>query len=250
MFDLKQIKATKDTTLPPRTVVHGQAKLGKSTFASKAPSPIFIDTEDGLRAIDTKSFPLCTTWDDVLSSVSTLYQEDHQFKTVVLDSADWAQGLAYARVCSDNNVKNIEACGYGKGYTYAADLFRELLDGLTALRNHKGMGVVILAHSEIRRYDDPTTDAYDQIQIALSKQIGKMVCEWADVIGLAQIDTIAKIEKKKGFTEERTRAITTGSRVLRLVGAPSYLAGNRYGLPDTIPLDWNNYQLVLDEARK
>ena len=249
-FDLKSIKATKNIKQPPRTLVYGPHKIGKSTFASCAPAPIFIQTEDGLDAIEASAFPLCHSWTDVLAALTSLYQEDHQFKTVVLDSADWAEKLAQAQTCKDNEVESLEKIGYGKGYAFAADLFKELLDGLSALRTHKNMGVVILAHAEIRRFDDPTADAYDRYQVKLHKLIGKTIQEWCDVIGFACLDTITKVEKKKGFTDERTRAITTGARVLRLVGAPSFDAGNRYNLPASIPLVWSDYQTALDAARK
>jgi hypothetical protein len=250
MFDLKQIKKTKNPEQPPRTLVYGPHKIGKSSFASQSETPIFIQTEDGLDAIDTNAFPLCKKWSDVLECVSSLYQGDSGYKTVVLDSADWAEKLAQEQVCSEKDVKGIEDIGYGKGYAFSSDLFRELLDGLNALRTDKGMAVVVLAHAEIRRFDDPQTDAYDRYQIKLSKLIGKMVQEWSDVIGFAQLETITKIEKKKGFKNERTRAISSGDRVLRLTGSPSFDAGNRYGLPDSIPLVWSEYKAALDAARK
>lgn len=250
MFDLKQIKGTSNPDQPARTLIYGSQKIGKSTFASCAPCPIFIQTEDGLNAINAQAFPLCKTWQEVMEAIGSLYSEDHKYQTVVLDSADWAERLAHEQVCINTNVKNIEAIGYGKGYSYAADLFKELLDGLNALRVNKNMGVIIIAHSEIKRFDDPQNDAYDRHQIKLSKLVGKMLQEWSDVIGFAQLDTITKVEPKKGFKDERTRAITVGGRVLRLVGSPSFDAGNRFNLPETIPLVWADYQAALIAARK
>ena len=94
-FDLSSIKKTR-SDLPPRTLIYGEHKLGKSTFASQAPAPIFIQTEDGLDAIDAKAFPLCKKWGDILEAVATLYQEQHEFKTLVIDSMDWAEKLAHA----------------------------------------------------------------------------------------------------------------------------------------------------------
>ena len=249
-FSLQQIKATQNNDHPPRTLVYGPHKVGKSTFAAGAPSPIFIQTEDGLNAVKASAFPLCVKWQDVLDCITSLYTEKHDYKTVVLDTADWAEKLAHEKVCADNDVAGIEKIGYGKGYSFAADLFREVLDGLNALRLERGMGVVVLSHAEIKRFDDPMSDAYDRYQIKLGKQIGKLFQEWSDVIGFAQTELITKIEKAKGLKEERNRAITTGKRVLRLVGSPAYDAGNRYGLPETLPLEWSAYQAALDAARK
>lgn len=247
-FTLSSIKQTR-SDMPPRTVIYGEHKIGKSSFASQAPGAIFIQTEDGLEALDAAAFPLCKSWDDVLSAVGVLYNDKHDYKTVVLDSVDWAERLAHARVCSDNEVKSIEKIGYGKGYAFAADLFSELLEGLNALRSHKGMHIVMLCHAEIRRFDDPLADAYDRYQIKLHKQVAKIIQEWADVIGYAAIDTIVKTEKEQGFKPERTRALTTGRRVLHLQGSPAFGAGNRYGLPASIPLVWEAYAEALKEAR-
>lgn len=241
-------RKTKTPTAPPRILVYGPHKIGKSTFAAQAPAPIFIQTEDGLDAIDADAMPLCGAWGDILAHVTALYEQEHAYKTVVLDSVDWAERLAHQQVAENNGVKGIEGIGYGKGYVFAADLFNELLLGLNALREHKGMAVILIAHAEIRRFDDPLADAYDRYQIKCNKLVAKMVQEWADVIGFAQLDAVTKTEDSKAGTK-RTRAVTTGQRVLRLEGSPSFDAGNRYGLPATLPLVWGEFETALAAAR-
>jgi hypothetical protein len=247
-FSLASIRRTR-SDMPPRTIVYGAHKIGKSTFANGAPGAIVIQTEDGMDAIDGAAFPLCKSWEDVLACVTALYQEQHEHKTVVLDSVDWAERLAQAAVCADQGVKSIEMIGYGKGYAFAADKFAELLDGMNALRTQRGMHVVLLCHSEIRRFDDPLADSYDRYQLKLHKQTAKLVQEWADVIGYAALDAVTKVEKEQGFKPARTRALTTGRRVLHLQGSPAFEAGNRYGLQASVPLEWAAYQAALDEAR-
>jgi len=249
-FSIQQVKRTRND-LPPRTVVYGAHKVGKSTFASCAPKPVFVQTEDGLESIDADAFPLCRKWNDVLGAIASLYRDKHEFKTVVIDSGDWAEKLLHDHVSTEKcDGKGIESAGYGKGYVYAAEYFAEFLDGLNALRVERGMGIVVLCHSEIRRFDDPLANSYDRYQIKLHKQAGKLLQEWADVIGYACIDTVTTIEKKDDFKKsERTRAMTTGRRVLRLTGSPAFDAGNRYSLPDTIDLAWTSYEAALTEAR-
>ena len=44
--------------LPPRLVLYGTEGIGKSTFGSQCPAPVFIQTEDGLAEIDCDKFPL------------------------------------------------------------------------------------------------------------------------------------------------------------------------------------------------
>jgi hypothetical protein len=249
-FSLNQIRKTR-SDMPPRTLVYGAHKIGKTSFAAAAPACVFIQTEDGAEAIDGEAFPLCRTWQDVLDAVGSLYSEPHEYKTVALDSMDWAERLLHKHLCEQHGVKSIELVekGYGKGYVLAAEVFGELLDGLNALRTQKGMHVVLLCHAEIRRFDDPTADSYDRYQLKLHKQVGKLAQEWADVIGFAALDTVTKVEKEQGFKPARNRALTTGRRVLHLQGSPAFEAGNRYGLPPSIPLDWQSYETALAQAR-
>ena len=48
-------------------MLYGTHGIGKSTFASCAPKPIFLQTEDGLGEIDCDKFPLTTTFDQAMT---------------------------------------------------------------------------------------------------------------------------------------------------------------------------------------
>jgi hypothetical protein len=123
---------------PPRILIHGVHGVGKTTFAAGASDPVFILTEDGLGTLDVPHFPLARTFDQVMQALASLYAEEHAFKTLVVDSADWLEPLVWARVCKDQGWKSIEDAGYGKGYVNALDLWREYIEGLNALRDDKG----------------------------------------------------------------------------------------------------------------
>ena len=81
---------------PPRTLIYGSDGIGKTTFAARSPNPIFITTEDGATRVPVAKFPHCKSSQDVTNYLHALYGEDHDYKTVVLDSADWAQALSAA----------------------------------------------------------------------------------------------------------------------------------------------------------
>ncbi len=251
-FDLSQVKRTK-TDRPPRLLIHGLPKVGKSTFAAGAPGAVFLRTEDGLENIEAEAFPLCASWQDLLDQVGVLYAEPHDYKTVVLDSADWAERLCFAHVVANVktdkgvSVKSIEGYGYGKGYNHAADAWNELLAGLTALRDERGMGVVMIAHSEIKRFDDPMADSYDRYQIKLSKGIAKICQEWADAIGFAHVQTMTR-NVEIGREDKRALGLT-GQRKLALAANVAHESGNRYGLPDSVDLNWPAFEAALNQAR-
>ena len=107
--------------------VAGTDGIGKTTFASKAPKPIFVKTEDGTNFVDAPSFPLCESYDDIVKQLQTLYEEEHDYKTLVFDTTDWAEKLVQKKVCDIHSIKSIEALGFGKGYTESAELYNRIL---------------------------------------------------------------------------------------------------------------------------
>src|SRR5210317_531519 len=115
---------------PPRVLLYGVEGIGKSTFGSEAPKPIFIQTEDGLDEIDCDRFPLATKFGDVIEALKTLTSEKHNYETVVIDSLDWLERLVWDRLCEQYAVPSIEKVdgGYARGYMLALTLWREVLD--------------------------------------------------------------------------------------------------------------------------
>jgi len=145
--------------LPPRICFYGPHGIGKSTLAAQFPKPIFISTEDGLASLDVVSFPKATSVDDVSKAIKTLIKEEHDFKTLVLDSTDW---LVSPLITSDIETNNDEkALAYGKGQVMVAESFREILQGMDVLRKKRAMNILLIAHSAVVRFDSPITEPYD-----------------------------------------------------------------------------------------
>jgi hypothetical protein len=225
---------------PRRMLVYGTAGIGKSTFATCAPSPIVIQTEDGLNEIDCHKFPVATTLAEVMASIGALYNEDHPYRTVVIDSMDWLERLIWAKVCADRQAATIEDIGYGKGYTFALQHWRDVLDGLTALRERRGMTVVLIAHARIERFENPETEAYDRYVPRLHKTASALVSEWCDEVLFATYRVFTKATDE-GFNQKRVQGLGSGERVLRATERPSHLAKNRLNLPDELPLAWSEF---------
>jgi len=232
---------------PPRIVLYGTAGIGKTTFAAGADAPVFIPTEEGLDAIQADAFPLCKTFEDVIDCIAVLISEEHKFRTVVLDSADWTERLVHGRVAADNNVASIDAIGYGKGYKAAVDYWRQILDGLDVLRNEKGMQVILLAHSQIKRFDDPLADPYDRYQLDLHSAVASVVTEWCDVLLFAN-QRYSTVKSEVGFNQKVTRAVGNGDRVIYTQERPGWHAKSRWSLPDTLPLDYSKFSASLMDA--
>jgi hypothetical protein len=232
---------------PRRLMLYGTHGVGKSTFASCAPRPVFLQVEDGLGEIDCNKFPLAATFDQVMQALGELYTDQHPYRTVVVDSLDWLERLIWAEVCQRRGVESIEDIGYAKGYVFALTEWREFLEGLTALRNDKGMMVALIAHARIERFENPETDSYDRYVPRFHRLASQIVQEWCDEVLFATFKVYTK-QTDEGFDRKRTQGMGTGERILRTVERPSHLAKNRLNLPEEMPLDWDAYAQYLTDT--
>lgn len=236
-FDLHSISRGRSQKAP-RIFLFGVEGIGKSTFGAGAPNPIFIPTEDGLGNISTNSFPLCKSKADIFSAIGTLYTENHDFNTVVLDSTDWTEAILRKEMEAKYSEKDL---GYGKDAVILSEMWKEILDGLDALRNEKNMAVILLGHSEIKRFDSPETEPYDRYQPRLSGRSSAIIREWVDAVFFCNYKTMVKKEEV-GFNKVVSRGLSTGERLLYTAETPAYLAKNRYSLPPSLPLSWQAFQ--------
>ena len=245
-FDLSSIKQTKGLA-PPFLLVYGSAGVGKTTCGAQAPAPVFLQTEAGEGKLEINAFPLIRTFEDLLEGIAALIENEHDYQTCVLDSLDHAEPLIWRRVCQDQGIDSVEKLGYGKGYVFALDYWRELVSALTTLRSRKGMAIILIAHTQIRKFESPDSDTFDQYQIKLHAKASALVQESVDAVLFAKHKILTKKEDK-GFGNHRVRGIGTGERVLACTERPGFVAKNRFGLPDEIPLGWTEFEEAITNA--
>lgn len=233
---------------PPRIMIYGSEGVGKSTFASLAPNPVFVQTEDGLSEIDTSKFPLARTFDDVVMQLQAVRDEQHEYGTLVIDSVDWLERLVWDRVCADYGVKSIEKAdgGYGKGYVHALTYWRQIVSTLNDIRSKRGMAVILIAHAAVERFEDPEHAAYDRYTPRIHKKACSLICEWVDAVLFAS--RRLRVDSTTG--KAAPVGADGGERILRTNGSPACIAKNRFGLPTELPLSWAAFVEALKGGAK
>lgn len=217
-----------------KVVLYGPEGIGKTTLAARFPDPLFIDTEGGTRFLDVSRTKPPKSWAELLDQVSCVWEDPSLCKTLVLDTADWAEQLCIASFCAAKRISGIEEIGYGKGYVYIAEDFGRLLNTLSEIVD-KGVNVVLTAHAKMRKFEQPDElGAYDRWELKLGKSVAPIVKEWADLLLFANYKTFAVAVDKEG----KKHKAQGGKRVIYTTHHPCWDAKNRIGLPDEIPMDF------------
>lgn len=224
-----------------KIVVYGPEGIGKSTFASKFPDPVFSDTEGSTKKLDVKRFDAPSSWEMLLMQAQYV-RDNKPCKTYVIDTADWAERLCTQSVCARANKSGIEDFGYGKGYVYLRDEFGKLLNLLEEVIA-AGINVVFTAHSFLRKFEQPDElGAYDRYEMKLSKFVSPMLKEWADAVFFVNYKTYV-IDDGNGKKKAQG-----GQRVMYTTHNPCWDAKNRDNLPDEMPFDFEQIRMILPEA--
>lgn len=245
--DYLQIKTTA-IKKPPVILVYGPEGVGKSTFCKDLNNPIFIDTEGGLDMLGVQAFPRCITWDTLIDQLNFVIDNDLGYKSLVIDTLDWAEALAFERVCSSNGVSNISDIGFGKGYIQSLKLFSQLIKLLSVINEEKKMLVCITAHAQLKKFDDPERDSYDTYKLKLHEKTSDMFCEWVDVIGFVNHDVALVTSKSSGETKARSN----GARSIYFEKRPAFVAKNRFKLPSKMAFEegkiWSEMYKIIKES--
>lgn len=234
---LKTAKGENVKVRPPIFGIYGVPGIGKTTIAAGAPNPVIMFIEDGQGQLDVPSWSpeeMCD-FDAVMAGIGSLYTDKHDRQTLIIDTIDWLEKHVQKETCKRNGWANLETPGYGKGYLAADEVWREVLDGLKALRNDRDMMIILLSHFEIKRFNNPDTEPYDRYKIKLQARAEALITEACDIIGFLNY-RISIQKADAGFNKKVARATGGGQRLLFLQERPSAHAKNRFGMPSEIEL--------------
>ena len=231
-----------------KVVIYGPEGIGKSTFASKFPDPLFIDTEGSTKKLDVKRFDKPSSWGMLKEQISYVADNPNICRTLVIDTIDWAEALCTNAICAKEAKTSIEDFGWGSGYTKVKEEFARFLlrlDDIIA----KGINVVLTAHAKLRKFEQPDErGAYDRWELKLGSRTGSqtspIVKEWADMVLFANYKTLVSATDKDG---KKFKA-QGGRRVMYTSHHPCWDAKNRDGLPEELDFDYSAIARVIEDS--
>lgn len=229
-----------------KVVIYGPEGIGKTTFASQFPDPLFIDTEGGTNQLDVARIdPAPQSWNELLGLIDAVKTE-RPCKTLVLDTADWAEMLCIEHICIKNKWDSIETPGYGAGYTALKEEFGKLLNKLSDLIE-AGINVVLTAHAMMRKFDRPDeASSYDRWELKLQRKTAPLLKEWADALLFVNYKvTVENVDKGMGQKAGKARG---GKRVMYVEHHPCWDAKNRYGLSGELEFDFKVIEPFITAA--
>lgn len=205
---------------PIKFFLYGANGVGKTHVSGQFPHPIFMDLEDGLAGQDYSRQPI-TSFDEAKAFISFLKEAAHPFKTLVIDSMDRLEKLAYPKACEEEGLRNLYE-GYGKGLVCLEKLFLELRDDISSLIATRPMNVIFISHEKIRHIQMLGRPAHDLIVPALHDRLWPIFADWCNLVGQAYFLLKTQEVHDLGFNKKQViasqdhKTFESGSRLLRV----------------------------------
>ncbi len=245
MSILDKIKTTGQ--IVPRITIYGMPGVGKSTLASKFPSPLFMLTEKSISGIE--ALPVAETLDEFWRNLKALYTlEELPFKTLVIDTISKLDKLIVDYILESEplNIKAVEnnkrppitalgaTCGgYGKGYERAQSIHRGL-KGFMDKFTSRGVGVIFIGHDEVTKYKSPESEDYDIYSLQMNHNKSREVY-------IHDVDAVL-FGRIESFTETldsgKTIIKSTKKRILVTEVSNASVAKNRFSMPSEMPMTY------------
>jgi hypothetical protein len=204
MNDKKQISMGDKN--PYIILLYGQSKCGLSSIAAQFPSPLFIDINDNLGQIKTRSVK-AGSWEEFLEHALEISKGKYAQQTIIVSHVDGLWDLAQDFVVeafnklNGVNVKTLADASYSL-WKESLKLFEAKLAKLSTLGN-----LVLLSHEvvEARNYNGAERSF---IQANLERYVQSKVTTMADAIG-------------------RVLLTESGARLVTFQPAPHQITGSR-----------------------
>lgn len=179
---MKILKGKKSSAA--KVVIYGHEGVGKSTLASKFPSPLFLDIEGSTSRMDVARIDepcdSLEAFGAILRDLTASWPEG--YSTLVIDTGDWLDQLVCNKVFG-TTTQPTQVNDFGRSYVVLENTWAKILDQLTLLQSRQRVNVVITAHATLRTVTNPeTVGSYDHWEMKCSKKGAAKMKEWSDFL--------------------------------------------------------------------
>jgi len=234
---------------PRLAIVYGEPGIGKTTLAARMPGCLLIDLEDRAGHVDM-DVVRADSWLALRATVREIATSDIPHRVVAIDTLDRAQDLATAWLCAERGWDTLDAPGYGRGYVELRAAMLALADDIMDVIA-AGRGVLLLAHAQRQRVEDPAQGEWDRWGVRLHdaprSSVAAVYVERADIVALAAMAVVRVSDRDSRVQRARVsgRMLYTTPSAARLAKAVGVEAVD-------LPLDeapaWLSAALVPTEA--
>tara|TARA_R100000808_G_scaffold24920_1_gene59375 strand:+ start:3276 stop:3965 length:690 start_codon:yes stop_codon:yes gene_type:complete len=219
--------------------------------------PIYLQAkgETGLETLisagqlpEVSHLPEITYWPELLEILDQLRDEEHEFRTLVLDTLNGFERLCFEYVCETMYGGNWGKNGfsaYQQGYESSLSEWRLFLSKLDQLRTRsKPMAVIPLCHTKIINFKNPEGADFDRYQPDMHHKTWSLTHKWADMVLFFNYLTVVsekQNERKKGKGGTDRFAYTQRSA--------AFDAKNRHGLPEQFSLGSDHLEAYQNFAK-
>lgn len=239
-ISLDSIKLSKKSA--KRILVYGVQGIGKTQLARLLDNSLFLCTEKGFGDFENQPYIEINSVQDILEAIALLYTEDTGFEHLVIDTVSAMESIIHEKMLTDWNVESLDKVGVNGGGWYkwrleALPIWSEIVQGLEALREKKGINIILLGHSASKEERPPDKDPYNKYTLdLLNKEVAGLLYRWVDVIAFYNYETSFKTIGA-GKTK-KMQAIGTPKRVIYLAERATAFAKCRYeGVSDKLEID-------------
>lgn len=208
------------------TLMYGLPKVGKTTFATKIPGYFLAATERGYNYLKVYKQDI-SSWQDFLDLCKAFTTQKHNYKTLVIDTADNLYKYCEQYTMLKHQVQHPSDLGFGKGFALVKEEFSRVIDKL----NKSGMNLAFISHAK-EKTQKTKSGEWTVMGTSLSGTPETFLAGLCDHIFYFYISD-------------------SGERLMRTKPTKYVLAGDRSALlPEIMPIDFNLVSDYLTGKKK